>query len=81
MSKPSIFSRIQGAVRGGGDGHRRNQVDIISTNADVYAKTQLTDTGGKSPPNGVILCLLTASSIFDCVIIISYKEILFLFNR
>lgn len=49
MSKPSIFSRIQGAVRGGNDGHRRNQVDIISTNADVYAKTQLTDTGGKLP--------------------------------
>lgn len=47
MSKPSIFSRIQGAVRGGTDGHRRNQVDIISTNADVYAKTQLSDTGGK----------------------------------
>lgn len=39
--KPSIFSRIQGAVRGGGgnEGQRRNQVDIISTNADVYAKT------------------------------------------
>ena len=50
MSKPSIFSRIQGAVRGGGaEGQRRNQVDIISTNADVYAKTQMTDTGGKYP--------------------------------
>jgi len=48
--KPSIFSRIQGAVRGGGaEGHRRNQVDIISTNADVYAKTQITDAGGKLP--------------------------------
>jgi hypothetical protein len=48
MSKPSIFSRINSAVRGGGNQGQLagNKIDFTS-NAHVYGQTHIKDAEGK----------------------------------